>query len=88
MFQALPMSILQFINNETKEGGWDIQDILTFTTSIYTVFIFSISLVLYLFKSDTELLYTYYGRFKWWADKAKKKKNEIERSETKKEKDS
>ncbi|KRX00866.1 hypothetical protein PPERSA_02045 [Pseudocohnilembus persalinus] len=57
IFEALPLSIIQYINNELRGQSWDLISILSFGSSILTVFIYCVSLVQFLFQDDAETLW-------------------------------
>ena len=61
IFEAMPMAILVFLNNEAKldKGldGWPPFDLATFFSSVGTITFYCISLIKYLFQEDADILW-------------------------------
>lgn len=61
IFEAMPMGILVYINNEIKllNGikSWLLFDYLTFISSLGTVSFYCISLIKHLFQEDADILW-------------------------------
>ena len=61
IFEAMPMAILVYINNQMKVSSkiiesWDLIDLLTFISSVGTITIYCVSLIKHLFQEDADVL--------------------------------